>query len=60
MFLVTFGLCMRALLCRREQLALKAAKDVNWGMLAVALLMFIFASFDGAHISARASPASPR
>lgn len=46
MFLVTFGLCMRALLCRREQLAPKAAKDINWGMLIVALLMFLFASFD--------------
>lgn len=46
MFLVTFGLCIKALLCRRDQLVLKPLRDVHWGMFVVAILMFIFATFD--------------
>ncbi|EKM60639.1 uncharacterized protein PHACADRAFT_246673 [Phanerochaete carnosa HHB-10118-sp] len=45
-FLVTFGLCVKALLCVRDQLVLKPLKDVNWGMFCVAVLMLIFATFD--------------
>ena len=48
-FLVTFGLCIKALLCKRDHLGLKELRDVNWGMFSVAILMFIFATFDGAY-----------
>lgn len=40
-------MCLRALLFRKEQLLFKGWREVNWGMLVVAVLMFIFASFDG-------------
>ena len=46
-YLVTLGLCLRALLFKREKLVLKRARDVNWGMLFVAFLMAVFATFDG-------------
>jgi hypothetical protein len=46
-FLVSFGLCMKALLCHREKVALKELRDINWGMFSVAILMLIFASLDG-------------
>lgn len=49
-FLVTFGMCAKVLLCGRDQLVLKRARDINWGMLAVAMLMFIFATFDGEYV----------
>ena len=46
-YLVTLGLCLRALLLRRGQLVLKAVRDINWNMLCVAVLMGIFATLDG-------------
>ena len=49
-YLVTFGLCLRALLFDRERgFALKSGRDVHWGMVAIALLMCIFCTFDGAY-----------
>lgn len=48
MFLVTFGLCMRALLFERDRSFIpKRWADVRVGMLLVAISMFIFATFDG-------------
>ncbi|PSR99323.1 hypothetical protein PHLCEN_2v4136 [Hermanssonia centrifuga] len=47
MFLVTFGLCIRALLFERDRSFIpKRWADVRVGMLLVAISMFIFATFD--------------
>ena len=46
MYLVTFGMCMRALLFT-QTFALKDRRDIRWAMVVVALLMFIFSTFDG-------------
>ena len=54
-YLVTFGLCLRALLLDRDHgFMFKPARNIRWGMVIVALLMFIFGTFDGA------SPPTPR
>ena len=43
MYLVTFGMCMRALLFT-QTFALKDRRDIRWAMVVVALLMFIFSN----------------
>ena len=49
MYLVTFGLCMRALLFQRDHAFVwKSKKDIRWGMLAIALAMCLFGTLDGA------------
>ena len=46
-YLVTLGLCLRALLLEREKLVPKPMREIKWGMLFVAFLMAVFATLDG-------------
>ena len=59
-YLVTFGLCLRALLLDRERaFAFKPARIIRWGMVVVALLMFIFGTFDGTSSVLSRAPVGP-